>query len=86
MESGIMKQFLEIKNEQKLKQNLSLKLSQHMKLSLNILEMSIEKLSDYLQKESRQNNQIEIKFFSSQKNFYRENDFSEIENITDEKR
>ncbi|MBQ3437179.1 MAG: RNA polymerase factor sigma-54 [Fusobacterium sp.] len=80
-----MKQFLEIKNEQKLKQNLSLKLSQHMKLSLNILEMSIEKLSDYLQKESRQNNQIEIKFFSSQKNFYRENDFSEIENITDEK-
>lgn len=81
-----MKQFLEIKKEQKLDLKQTLALSQQMKLSINILEMSIEKLNNYLEDEITSNPNIEVKFFSKEKYFYGDEDFSELENISQEKK
>ena len=80
-----MKRFLEIKSEQELNLKQTLKLSQKMKMFINILEMPIEKLNDYLEKEITLNPQIELKFYLGGKNYYRDEDFSEIENIGQEK-
>lgn len=69
--------------EQKLKQNLSL--NQKMKLSINVLAMSIENLNSYIKNEIAETKGVEIKFFSTQKNYYRDDDYSEIQNISQEK-
>lgn len=76
-----MKQFLELRNEQK----LSLNLSQQMKLSINVLAMSVEKLNDFILEEIEENPNIELKFFIKDKNFYRNEDISELDNISQEK-
>ncbi|MDY4010386.1 MAG: RNA polymerase factor sigma-54 [Fusobacterium gastrosuis] len=80
-----MKQFLELKKEQKLSMKQSLNLSQQMKLSINILAMSIEKLNDFVLEEVEENPNVELKFFIRDKNFYRNEDISELDNISQDK-
>lgn len=82
-----MKQMYVLKNEQKLSMKQNMMLTQQMKLSINVLAMSIEKLNNFLEEEINQNPHIELKFFSnsnSPKNYDYENTL-EIDNISQEK-
>lgn len=82
-----MKQMYVLKNEQKLSMKQNMMLTQQMKLSINILAMSIEKLNNFLEEEINQNPHIELKFFSnsnSPQNYDYENTL-EIDNISQEK-
>lgn len=80
-----MKQFFDLKKEQKLSLKQGLNLSQQMKLSINILAMSIEKLNDYITEEVQDNPNVELRFFAKDKNFYRNEDISEIETLSQDK-
>lgn len=70
----------------KLKQETKLILTQEMKLSMKILQMSSSNLKDYLEKEIVSNPAIEVDFSSSSKNKNNSNeeDFSPLDYITKE--
>lgn len=78
-----MQQSLENKKEQKLKQVL--KLNQKMQTSIKILGLSIEKLNEFIKQEIMPNKAVEVKFFSNQKNFYRDDNCLQIEELSQEK-
>lgn len=70
----------------KLKQETRLILTQEMKLSMKILQMSSSNLKDYLEKEITSNPAIEVDFSNSSKNKSNSNeeDFSPLDYITKE--
>lgn len=60
----------------KLKQETKLILTQEMKVSMNILQMSSSKLKDYIEKEAVTNPAIEINYGNSSNNSFKSNDDS----------
>jgi len=83
LEEIIMDNKLDIIEKQKLIQ--SLKLSQIMKLSINILEMSITDLNNFIEKELIKDLEISVELnYSNQENYDDEKE-EEINYLTDEK-
>jgi len=83
LEEAIMDNKLDIIEKQKLIQ--SLKLSQIMKLSINILEMSITDLNNFIEKELSKDLDVSVELnYSNQENYDDEKE-EEINYLTDEK-
>jgi len=83
LEEAIMDNKLDIIEKQKLMQ--SLKLSQIMKLSINILEMSITDLNNFIEKELSKDLDVSVELnYSNQENYDDEKE-EEINYLTDEK-
>lgn len=81
-----MQQSLEVKKEQKLKQVL--KFNQKMQGSVKILSLSIEKLNEFIEEEVieiKEGKAVEVKFFSNQKKLYRDDNYLQIEEFSQEK-